>query len=98
MNRGKADFAYCGLNRATCRERFVEIRGKIVELDIAFNEADIEAMAKAVPFMNARYQGYRKMAAFFKNECPGCGAGGGNPFRGIRKCAKKRNYHTCIDD
>lgn len=93
----KTDFAYCGLNCSTCKERFQIIREKLGELDIAFERVNITEMAKAIPLMHSKYRGYRKMADFFKNECPGCRGGGGNPFCGIRRCAKKKGYATCVE-
>ena len=93
----KTEFAYCGLNCSTCKERFQIIREKINELDTAFDQVNITEMAKAIPLMHAKYRSYRKMADFFKNECPGCRDNGGNPFCGIRKCAKKKGYGTCVE-
>lgn len=93
----KSDFSYCGLNCKTCKERFKTIRSRIKELDNAFEVVNIQAMAKAIPFMNSKYHGYRKMADFFNNECPGCRNNGGNPFCGIRKCSKKKGYFTCVE-
>jgi hypothetical protein len=90
-------FSYCGLNCATCKSRFQTIRDRINDLDAAFDVVNIREMAKAIPLMNSKYRGYRKIADFFKNECPGCRSGGGNPFCGIRKCAKKKGYFTCVE-
>ena len=93
----KTDFAWCGLNCATCKERFATVREKIRELDRAFDVVNVQAMMKAIPFMNAKYRGYRKLADFFGNECPGCRNNGGNPFCGIRKCSRKKGYFTCVE-
>ncbi|MBN1757350.1 MAG: DUF3795 domain-containing protein [Chitinispirillaceae bacterium] len=93
----KEEFAYCGLNCTTCKSRFADIRQKIRTLDAAFENVNITAMAKAIPLMHSKYRGYRKMADFFGHECPGCRNGGGNPFCGIRKCAKKKGYFTCVE-
>ena len=93
----KSDFSYCGLNCATCKDKFTTIRNKIKELDAAFEIVNIQEMAKAIPFMNSKYQGYKKLAKFFNNECPGCRDNGGNPFCGIRKCLKKKGYTTCVE-
>jgi hypothetical protein len=93
----KDDYSYCGLNCATCKDRFKNIRNKINELDTAFETVNIKEMARAIPFMNSKYRGYGKMADFFKNECSGCRKGGGNPFCGIRKCSKKKGYFTCVE-
>jgi hypothetical protein len=67
------------------------------ELDAAFETVNMEEMAKAIPFMNSKYRGYRKLSDFFSHECPGCRNNGGNPFCGIRKCAKKKGYSTCVE-
>ena len=91
------EFAFCGLNCTTCQTRFADIREKIHNLDQAFDKVNIAAMTKAIPLMHSKYRGYRKMADFFGNECPGCRNGGGNPFCGIRKCAKKKGFQTCAE-
>lgn len=93
----KSDFSYCGLNCATCKDKFATIRKKMKELDEAFEAVNIKEMAKAIPFMNSKYQDYRKMADFFNHECPGCRNNGGNPFCGIRKCSKKKGFTTCVE-
>ena len=93
----KDDFSYCGLNCITCKTRFAAVRAGMAELDSAFEEVNMQEMVKAIPLMNGRYKGYKKLAAFFNNECPGCRSNGGNPFCGIRRCAKKKGYHTCVE-
>lgn len=93
----KEDFAYCGLNCATCKNNFADIRDKISELENAFDKVNIKEVVKVIPFMKLKYWGYRKLIEFFKNECPGCRNGGGNPFCSIRKCAKKKGYTTCVE-
>jgi hypothetical protein len=44
--------------------------------------------------------GFREFWKFLhglrRGECPGCRAGGGPPFCGIRKCAKKRKVKVCV--
>ena len=94
---GKEDFSYCGLNCATCKDRFHTVRNKMNDLESAFEKVNIAEMARAIPFMNSKYKGYKKLIAFFKNECPGCRNKGGNPFCGIRKCSKKKGYFTCVE-
>ena len=91
------DFAYCGLNCATCKDRFADIRKKMNELDSAFEMVNIREMARAIPFMNSKYKGYRKMVDFFSHECPGCRRNGGNPFCGIRRCSKRKAYFSCAE-
>ncbi len=93
----KEDFSYCGLNCVACKERFANIRNKINDLEAAFEKVNLSAMVKVIPFMNSKYNGYKKLIAFFKNECPGCRSKGGNPFCGIRKCSKKKNYFSCVE-
>jgi hypothetical protein len=93
----KEDLAYCGLNCAVCQKKFAEVRQRIESLDKAFETVHMEAMAKVIPFMNFKYSGYKKLAAFFKQECPGCRNKGGNPFCGIRKCATRKGYFTCAE-
>lgn len=97
MIMSENEFAFCGLSCATCKNRFELIRSKILDLDTAFEKVNIKAMVKAIPFMNGKYRGYRKMADFFGNECPGCRNNGGNPFCGIRKCARRKGYVTCVE-
>ncbi len=93
----KEDIAYCGLDCALCKRKFADIRQKIETLDEAFAGVNMEEIAKAIPFMKGKYRGYKKLTAFFSQECPGCRNKGGNPFCGIRKCASKRGYHTCAE-
>ncbi len=93
----KDDFAYCGLNCVACKERFADIRNKMNDLEAALEKVNIKAMAKAIPFMNSRYKGYKKLIGFFKHECPGCKNNGGNPFCGIRRCSKKKRYFSCVE-
>ena len=93
----KNDFGYCGLNCTTCKDRFTDIRSKIDALEEAFEKVNMKGMVKAIPFMNFRYKGYKKLIDFFKTECPGCKNNGGNPFCSIRKCSKKKNYSTCVE-
>ncbi len=64
----KEDFAYCGLSCTECKSRFGEIRQKMKDLDEVFEKANVKAMAKAIPFMKANYQGYRRLVSFFKRE------------------------------
>lgn len=96
-NVKKEDFAYCGLNCTTCKNKFADIRKKIIELEKAFDEANVEEIVKVIPFMKLKYLGYKKFINFFKNKCPGCRKGGGNPFCSIRKCAKKKGYFSCAE-
>jgi hypothetical protein len=93
----KENFAYCGLNCATCKDKFETVRTKMRQLDAAFETVNMEEMAKAIPFMNSKYRGYKKLSDFFSHECPGCRNNGGNPFCGIRKCVKKKGYFTCVE-
>jgi hypothetical protein len=93
----KNDFSYCGLNCATCKERFAEVRKKAGELDAVFEKVNIAEMARIIPFMNSKFKGYKKLLAFFNHECPGCRKKGGNPFCGIRKCSKRKGYVTCVE-
>jgi hypothetical protein len=93
----KEEVAYCGLSCRECKRKFAEIRQKVAELDSLFDKVNMKAMAKAIPFMNAKYTGYKKLVGFFRNECPGCHKKGGNPFCGIRKCTTKKGYATCAE-
>ena len=91
------DFAYCGLNCTTCQQRFADIRGKIKSLHESFETVNMKEVAKAIPFMNSKYKSYEKLLKFFESECPGCRNKGGNPFCGIRKCAQKKGFETCVE-
>ncbi len=93
----KKDIAYCGLDCELCKRKFADIREKITILDDAFENVNMREIAKAIPFMKFKYWGYKKLTAFFSEECPGCRNQGGNPFCGIRKCAVKRAYFTCAE-
>ena len=93
----KNDIAYCGLDCELCKSRFADIRQKIGILEEAFEKVNIEEITKVIPFMKFKYWGYKKLIAFFNEECPGCRNNGGNPFCGIRKCARKRGYFTCAE-
>ena len=90
-------FAYCGLNCAACQEKFADIRQKMEDLEAALEAVNIEEMAKAIPMMHAKYKKHRQFVDFFRQECPGCRNGGGNPFCGIRKCARKKGYLSCME-
>ncbi len=93
----KEDIAYCGLDCALCKSRFSDIKEKIRILDEAFKKVNIQEIANSIPFMKFKYWGYKKIADFFSEECPGCRDKGGNPFCGIRKCAIRKNYFTCAE-
>ncbi|NQT24072.1 DUF3795 domain-containing protein [candidate division KSB1 bacterium] len=93
----KDDIAYCGLDCSVCQSKFAEVRKKIESLDDAFETVNMEAIAKVIPFMRFNYFGYKKLAQFYKQECPGCRNKGGNPFCSIRKCAIKKGYFTCAE-
>jgi hypothetical protein len=93
----QAEFAYCGLNCTECQRRFADIRSRERDLEAAFEKVNIKEMARAIPFMNSHYRGYKKLMSFFRKECPGCRNKGGNPFCGIRRCASKRRYYTCAE-
>ena len=93
----KEDIAYCGLNCELCKKNFAEIRQKIQSLDESFENVNMQEIAKAIPFMKSKYRGYKKLTAFFSQECPGCREKGGNPFCGIRKCATKKSFFTCAE-
>ncbi len=93
----KEDIAYCGLDCELCKSKFADIRQKIKILDEAFEKVNMKEIAKAIPFMKFKYRGYKKLTAFFSEECPGCRNKGGNPFCGIRKCATKKGYFTCAE-
>ncbi len=93
----KEDSAYCGLNCELCKSKFTDIRQKVSVLEEAFEKVNIKEITKAIPFMKSKYRGYKKLIAFFNEECPGCRNKGGNPFCGIRKCAIKRGYFTCAE-
>ena len=89
--------AYCGLSCDTCIERFDVIRDRIDALDEAFEVVNMQDVSKVIPFLRFRYRGYRKLIGFFREECPTCRDGGGNPFCSIRKCARKKGYVTCAE-
>ncbi len=93
----KEDIAYCGLDCELCKSKFTDIREKTKILDEAFEKVNMKEIAKAIPFMKFKYWGYKKLTAFFSEECPGCRNKGGNPFCSIRKCAMKRDYFTCAE-
>ncbi len=93
----KEDIAYCGLDCDLCKSKFADIRGKIKILDEAFKNINMQEIVKVIPFMKFKYWGYKKLTAFFSEECPGCRNKGGNPFCGIRKCATKKGYFTCAE-
>jgi hypothetical protein len=93
----KEDIAYCGLDCKLCQSKFAEVRDNIKSLEESFEKVNMEEIAKAIPFMKFKYRGYKKLTAFFSEECPGCRNKGGNPFCGIRKCATKREYFTCAE-
>ena len=91
------EMAYCGLDCALCKQRMDLIRERVGLLNEAFAAANIAEVSREIPFMRFHYRGYKKLTDFFSTPCPGCREGGGNPFCGIRKCAKKRQYQTCAE-
>ncbi|MFW6365292.1 MAG: DUF3795 domain-containing protein [Spirochaetota bacterium] len=94
----REDIACCGLNCETCKDRFGRIRERAESLQQALDEAHFREVARVIPFMNAKYRGFTKVMDFFTGEkCPGCRAGGGNPFCGIRKCVRKKGYDSCAE-
>ena len=93
----KKNIAYCGLDCELCKSKFSDIRQKIGILEEAFEKVNIKEITKVIPFMKLKYFGYKKLIAFFNEECPGCRYKGGNPFCGIRKCAIKKGYFTCAE-
>ena len=66
-------------------------------LEEVFETVNIKEITKVIPFMKLKYFGYKKLIAFFSEECPGCRNNGGNPFCSIRKCAIKKGYFTCAE-
>ena len=54
----------------------------------------MKEISNSIPFMKFKYWGYKKIANFFSEECPGCRNKCGDPFCGIRKCAIKKIYFT----
>ncbi|MCD4651445.1 MAG: DUF3795 domain-containing protein [Candidatus Cloacimonetes bacterium] len=93
----KESIAYCGLNCERCQHNFADIRDKANALVEAMNKVNFSEVAKVIPFMNSKYKNFMKIIKFLNSECPGCREGGGNPFCGIRKCAKKKEYFTCAE-
>ncbi len=94
----KGDAAFCGLNCAVCKMRSKKIREKALELQEAMDEMNVKEMSKVIPFMHGKYKAHNKLMKFFtESECPGCREEGGNPFCGIRKCARKKGYTTCAE-
>ena len=93
----KETIAYCGLNCERCQRNFTDIREKAEALVEAMNRVNFSEIAKVIPFMNFKYKRFLKVIEFVSHKCPGCRNGGGNPFCGIRKCAKKKNYFTCAE-
>jgi hypothetical protein len=91
------DISYCGLDCNLCKNRFADIREKIQTLETALELVNFKEIVKVIPFMGLNYFGYKNLTSFFKQECPGCRKNGGNPFCGIRKCAKKKGYTTCAE-
>lgn len=93
------DIAYCGLNCYSCKMKFAKVKEKAVELKNEMDNVNFDEIAKVIPFMKFRYNGFKKIMKLFNNEeCPGCRNGGGNPFCGIRKCAsKKKKYFSCAE-
>jgi hypothetical protein len=93
----KESISYCGLNCEKCKEKFAKIKKIALELENAMDEVNFKEVAKAIPLMNSKYKKHKKLIEFFKNDCPGCRNGGGNPFCTIRKCNNKKNYFTCAE-
>ncbi|MCD4829072.1 MAG: DUF3795 domain-containing protein [Candidatus Cloacimonetes bacterium] len=93
----KESIAYCGLNCALCQRKSADIKDKAHALMAALNGVNFSEVAKVIPFMNSKYKNFLKIVKFLSGECPGCRQGGGNPFCGIRKCAKKKEYFTCAE-
>jgi len=42
------EFAYCGLNCSTCKDRFSNVRSKMSDLETAFEKVNMKEMAKAI--------------------------------------------------
>jgi hypothetical protein len=93
----KEDVSHCGLNCKKCKEKFGKIKKLGLELEIAMEEVNFKEVAKVIPMMKSKYKKHKKFMEFFKNDCPGCRKGGGNPFCAIRKCNTKKNYFTCAE-
>jgi hypothetical protein len=85
---------YCGLYCDLCSER-----GRIPKDAQALKES----MAKeGYENWGNALEGFSGFWQFLNNlcepdkACPGCRQGGGSPFCGIRKCAKKKGHDICV--
>jgi len=84
---------YCGLYCGLCAER-ARIPARALSLRQAMSQEGYEQWGAELP-------GFQEFWSFLgglcdpDKACPGCRAGGGPPFCGIRKCARQREMEVC---
>lgn len=86
---------YCGLYCDLC-----SVRGRISKQARALKESMTK---EGYEYFGNEIKGFSAFWEFLNNlcqldkACPGCRQGGGSPFCGIRKCAKKKGADICIN-
>jgi hypothetical protein len=84
---------YCGLYCGLCSER-----GRLPEQARALRALMVK---EGYEYFGAERPGFAEFWRFLEGlcdpqeNCPGCRAGGGPPFCGIRKCARARGVESC---
>lgn len=83
---------YCGLHCKLCAARS-RIPRQANELRESMLKEGWDSWGKNIP-------GFNEFWSFFTDlcnkACPGCRQGGGPPFCGIRKCARRRKVDVCV--
>ena len=86
--------AYCGLYCGLC-----SARNRIPSRAQALREAMVK---EGYDSWGVHLENYKEFRAFLERlcdlakSCPGCRAGGGPPFCGIRKCAQAKGIDVCV--
>ncbi len=85
---------YCGLYCGLCSTRS-RICQQASALRTSLLREGYDSWGQDLP----NYKGFRAFLDVLADpgrSCPGCRAGGGPPFCGIRKCARARGVDTCL--
>jgi len=85
---------YCGLYCGLCNQR-ARIPKEASTLKESMTKAGYEFWGKELPGF-AEFWKFLTSICTPDNTCPGCRQGGGPPFCGIRKCARKKKVDICV--
>lgn len=86
---------YCGLYCDLCSSRG-RMPKQAEALRDTMRKEGWEYWGDSVPHFKEFWKFLNNMSEPEKS-CPGCRQGGGPPFCGIRKCARKRGFDLCIE-